>query len=116
MFISFLFAFLFISKLNSISIKLFNNDNYNDNYNDKFINYNDFMKKHPMNRYKNLTFYKIPKYNIENNVFGQKIKYNSILQIPQYCIYVNPDNTDITNLDCGLRYISFIHIELPAIQ
>lgn len=111
MFISFLFAFLLISKLNSISIKLFNNDNYND----KFINYTDFMEKHPMNRYKNLTFYKISKYNIENNVFGQKIKDNSILQIPQYCIYVNPDNTDITNLDCGLRYISFIHIELPAI-
>ena len=109
MFISFLFAFMFISKLNSISIKLFNDNNYND----KFINYNDFMKKHPINRYKNLTFYKIPKYNIENNVFGfgQKIKYKSILQIPQYCIYVNPNNTDITNLDCGLRYISFIHIE-----
>ena len=111
MFISFLFAFLFVSKLNSMPIKLFNDDDYND----KIINYNDFMKKHPMNRYKNLTFYKIPKYTIENNMFGQKIKHNSIPQIPQYCIYVNPNNTDITNLDCGLRYISFIHIELPAI-
>ena len=110
MFIYFLFALLLINKLNSIPIKLFNDDN------NKIINYNDFMKKYSINRYKNLNFYEITKYNSKNNMFDRKIKQNSIpFQVP-YCNYINFNNTDIRNLDCGLRHINFIYIELPTIQ
>ena len=56
--------FLLINKLNSIPIKLFNDDN------NKIINYNDFIKKYSINKYKNLNFYEIYKYDSKNYMFN----------------------------------------------
>ena len=86
MFIYFMFAFLLINKLNSIPIKLFNDDN------DKIINYRDFMKKYSINRYKNLNFYEISKYDGINNMFDQKIKQNSVPFRVPYSMYINSNN------------------------
>lgn len=107
MFISFLFVFMFLSELNNIfSIPIrFLNDDYN-----KIINFNDFIKTHLGTRYKNKVFNDIFNYNYENTLFGQ-----SVLTKLSYCYYNIPNNANIKNLICGLRYYSVINIKLPAI-
>lgn len=95
------FLFLFINKfnfINSIPIELFNDNN--------------FTKKIIVNRYQNMNFGEIYNYDNKDKIFGKKIKNNiTPFQIP-YCIYINPNDTHITNLECGLRHLTFIYISI----
>jgi hypothetical protein len=105
----FLCAFIFSNILNSIysfPIKLFNEINYKNN------NFSIPIKKNVVpHRYKNLHFGEFLDLNYD---FGQKTQISDFNQIP-YCLYDKPNNTNLSNLICGLKHKTFIYIRLPPL-
>ena len=103
----FICAFIFSNVLNAIysfPIKSFNEINYENN------NFSVF-KKIVVNRHKNVNFDEFLDINYD---FGQKTQISDFHQIP-YCLYDKPNNTNLSNLICGLKHKTFIYVDLTPL-
>ncbi len=97
----FLCAFIFSNVLNAIYSFPINYENNNFSV----------FKKIVVNRYKNVNFGEFLDINYD---FGQKTQ-TQISDLMPYCLYDKPNNTNLSNLICGLKHKTFIYVDLPPL-